>query len=161
MVAKSFAELEFRCPDFLEALDTWAAGAEIRKLEPCLDLLQSLAAFAALEGSLRWPSPKPFGQLAPSLAPVAVRELAGLLGRRVKELEPSQLHTAALAMGKLRVQDSIGNVGMFKPKTEIAKYGACLVGLCFQGLGVRRASAPQFSRTWWSWRPSRERSWQT
>ena len=26
MVAKSFAELEFRCPDFLQALDAWAAG---------------------------------------------------------------------------------------------------------------------------------------
>eukprot|EP00439_Symbiodinium_sp_Y106_P060798 s87_g9.t1 len=108
MVAKSFAELEFRCPDFLQALDAWAAaGVDSSTLEACLDLLQSLAAFAALEGPLNWPSPKPFGQPVPVLAPVAVREIVEMLGRRVKELEPPQLHTAILAMGKLRVQDLV------------------------------------------------------
>ncbi|CAE7874480.1 hypothetical protein AK812_SmicGene31112 [Symbiodinium microadriaticum] len=108
MVAKSFAELEFRCPDFLQALDAWAAGGvDSSTLEACLDLLQSLAAFSALEGPLSWPSPTPFGQAVPALAPVAVREILEMLGRRVKELEPPQLHTAILAMGKLRVQDLV------------------------------------------------------
>ena len=53
--------------------------------QACLDLLQSLAAFSALEGPLNWPSPKPFGQPVPVLAPVAVREIVEMLGRRVKE----------------------------------------------------------------------------
>ncbi|CAJ1370853.1 unnamed protein product, partial [Effrenium voratum] len=88
MIAGAFAELEFRCPRFLRTLDAWAVDGVLgMRLDVCLDLFSSLALLTEYQSPGR----------------AAAKELAETLALKVRELEASQLHTATLAMGKLRI----------------------------------------------------------
>lgn len=104
MMAEAFADLDFYCMGFLKALDSWAETAGNAKLEVCLELFHSLSLLATMrQKASPWPSP--VSSVPEAVSPVAVKHLAETLALKVKELEAPQLHTAALAMGKLRIND--------------------------------------------------------
>eukprot|EP00435_Cladocopium_sp_Y103_P017269 s1193_g4.t1 len=108
MIAKAFAELEFYCTGFLSALDSWASAGVGTRLDVSLDLFHSLSLLASKPSTSPYPQPiatatAPTGTPGPTST--SAMALAEALALRVKELEATQLHTCALAMGKLRVDD--------------------------------------------------------
>ena len=148
MIMKAFAELEFFCPRLMALMETWSsAGVSGSRLDVCLDLFHSLSLFEALSPS-PWPSPVPRVAVR---NPVAVKELAESLALRVKDLEAPQLHTAVLAMGKLRVDDP--NVIRAFQKEVLADLSSLNTtslppvlesfALCFQSLDGKDSKEPE------------------
>lgn len=144
MIAKAFAELEFDCTGFLSALDSWAStGAGTCRLDVSLDLFHSLSLASKPSTS---PYPQPIATAPMAAAPsTSAMALAETLALRVKELEAPQLHTCALAMGKLRVDDV--NVIRSFQKEVLADLSALHTNslppvlesfaLCFQSLAAK------------------------
>ena len=93
------------CPSPLSFSSSSISGVASTRLDVCLDLFHSLSLLASIPKTSPYPYPMASRDTSTIGVKGAAMELAEILALKVKELEATQLHTVALSMGKLRIDD--------------------------------------------------------